>query len=339
MKRLQVAILMGAALAAAPAIAQDCAEGQRLFEHEFILGGSACIPENPQRIAFTSTDGIPALVLGVEPIVQNWFTKGFASNYPGSIDAASFSALPDIDYFPNSNIETLLTANPDLIVAVGSAGDEINKQAASIAPVILTNLIGNADNWRLEEQLVAALVGKQAEEQAMWDAFQARIEKLKADLASRPSSFAIVRVNNDGLFEVATPLILGSQLLLQAGWTLGENVVLEQDSEGKPTQFWIQLSEENLQQLNDVDYIVQLPVFPGQDPAIGDNLRNGEAWQRLPAVKAGRVIKTSGDGQQYLRTNVPYAHMIIDDVYRGVFGKEASEMGNPNPFANWLASS
>lgn len=337
MNFLKVALIAGATLLTAPAMAQECAEGQRLFEHEFILGGSACIPENPQRIAFTSTDGIAGLVLGVEPIVQNWFTKGFAVNYPGAIDPTTFSALPDIDYFPQSNVETLLAADPDLIVAVGSAGEEINKQAASIAPVILTNLIGNAEDWRLEEQMIAALVGKEAEEQAMWDAFQARIEKLKADLADTPSKFAVVRVNNDGLFEVATPLILGSQILLQAGWTLGDNVILEKDSEGKPTQFWIQLSEENLQQLNDVDYIVQLPVFPGQDASIGDNLRAGEAWQRLPAVKAGRVITTSGDGQQYLRTNVPYAHLIIDDVYRGVFKKEASEMGNPNPFADWLA--
>lgn len=337
MEFLKVGLVAGAALLAVPAMAQDCAEGQKLFEHQLILGGGICIPENPQRIAFTGAEGIPAMVLGVQPVNQNWFTKGFLRNYPGAFDAAAFASLVDTDYFPESNIETMLAVEPDVIVVVGSAGEGINKQAASVAPTIQLDIIGNAEEWRLEEQFVAALTGKEAEEQAMWNAFQDRIARLESDLEQKPGSFAIVRTIQPGIVSVATRVNVGSQLLLQAGWALGDNIQPAEDAEGNPTKFWFDLSEENLDQLHDVDYIVDLPVFPGQDPTMGEEFRaNSQGWQRIPAIAAGRVIHPSGDGQQWVRTNVPYAHMIIDDVYRGVFDKEASEMGNSNPFAAWL---
>ncbi|MGR3491226.1 MAG: hypothetical protein ACU0DW_04140 [Shimia sp.] len=47
--------------------AQDCSDGQRLFEH---AAGETCIPEDPQRIVTLSDQNalLPLLELGVRPV-------------------------------------------------------------------------------------------------------------------------------------------------------------------------------------------------------------------------------------------------------------------------------
>ena len=330
MRTLLTSAVLFAAFAA-PAFAQ-CADGERLFQHRMLLEGEACIPADPERIAFTMPEAIPAILFEQEQINQNWYSKSFLENYPGALDGEEFATLPDIDYFPESDPEILALANPDLIVG-SSWVQEANAKVAHLAPLITIDWTDEDVNWETEQNFVATLLGKEAEEAAMMAALEARMEALRNDLGNTARSFAVVQPGEQAAtLVVATARNFGTQIMLDAGMRLGPDHLSLDEADAIGARFWYPLSLERIHDI-DVDYLV---VLGGFDPAIADEIIASPIWNALPAVAEGRVFEVHGDGQQYVRENVAYAHLVIDDIYRNVLRQDPQAAGNPNPFNHWI---
>lgn len=314
---------------ASPMAAQDCPAGHRALDHE-LLDGITCVPQDPQRIAFTMEEINPAYILGGQSVVDSWYFQSFREKHPGLLAADKIPTV-DVQSYPRSDAELLSLANPDLIVAF--AGVANNAKAQHLAPMV--EIQWHKDTtWRDLHGFIAYLLREQDKGQQMLAALDARIDQLKSDLGDRPRSFAIARAAEEvGAVQVFTKKNFGAVVLQQAGLTMGDGVLSPAAAQKIGSEWNYQMSAENLEAL-DVDHFFLLPSWSPENQRL---ILNSNLWQTLPVVQEGRVVTVPSDGEQFIRENIAYAHMIIDLVYDQVLGQPAAHSGNPNPFAAWLA--
>lgn len=321
--------LLGATMAHS-AYAKECSEGQRLFSHPHLEGESICIPEKPERIAFTMDKIISAYVLGSESVIDNWYLESFRETYPKAINDSQLKDMVYISYYPRSDPEVIASAKPDMIVTEADIG--VNKKVSHLAPTVVFRW-NEGQSWRHGHEFVGSLLGKEAEAKRSLAELDQRLARLKTDLGDKKPTFAVARVGEEqGSVQVWTELNFGSQILMSAGLKMGDDILGPKDSKALSNAWWYPLSSERLQDL-DVDYLFLLKSWA---PEFEKKMLTSPLWKTLNVVKEDRVIFAASAGQHYIRENVPYAHLIIDEVYRGVLGKEPSELGNPNPYAKWL---
>ncbi|MDX8354781.1 ABC transporter substrate-binding protein [Cognatiyoonia sp. IB215182] len=307
----------------------DCASAERLLDHH-MLDAPVCIPADPKRIAFTMEEIIAAYAMGGESVVDNWYFQSFRGNFPGMTKTVDVPPV-DVSYYPQSDIETLTLAAPDLIVSFTEIDN--NAKAAELAPVVALTW-EDETTWRDLHHFIALLLDKEDEGQTMLDALDGRIARLNADLGDMPRSFAIVRTMDDGdTLQTFTALNFGALILQDAGLQIGPDILSPEASAELRNAWWYPMSTEKLQTL-DVDHLF---VLTGWEPEIEAAFLESALWQALPAVAEGRVIRPQGDGEQFIRENIVYAHRVVDFAYEHVLGTTAEVAGNPNPFADWLA--
>ena len=294
-----------------------------------MLNASVCIPAEPERIAFTMEEIIAAYAMGSESVIDNWYFQSFRGNFPKITEKV---AVPDVDvsYYPDSNIETMTLADPDLIVSFTEIDN--NAKAAELAPLV--ELKWEEDTtWRDLHQFMAFLLEKEDEGQAMLEALDARIAKLSEDLGDEDRTFAIVRTMDEGgTLQTFTALNFGALIMQDAGMKVGPEILSPEASAELRNAWWYPMSAEKLQTL-DVDHLF---VLTGWEPEIEAAFLESALWQAVPAVAEGRVIRPEGDGEQFIRENIAYANSVVDIVYENVLGTTSEAAGNPNPFADWL---
>mgnify|MGYP001800847023 CR=1 FL=1 len=71
-------------LLAAPALAVDCPMGERAVVSDALVGGSACIPDSPERLLFAEDGAVVAYLLEMPVIGYNWSINAFLEVYPGA---------------------------------------------------------------------------------------------------------------------------------------------------------------------------------------------------------------------------------------------------------------
>lgn len=326
MKKITTLLILGITGAAA---AQECPDNQRMLDHH-LLDGTICVPTEPQRIAFTMEEIITAYVLGGESVVDNSYFESFREKYPGVIAEKDISTV-NIGSYPRADVETLTLANPDVIVAF--AGVDNNKKVKELAPLVEIQW-RDETTWRDLHDFMAYFLNLDEKGHTMLDALDARMAKLKSDLGDTPRSFAIARAAEEmGAIQVFTEKNFGAVVLQQAGMVIGDGILSPEEAKKVGSEWNYQMSAENLEAL-DVDHFFLLQSWSSENEA---SMLNSDLWRALPMVKDGHVIDVPSDGEQFIRENIAYAHMVLDTVYEGVLGQSAEEAGNPNPFADWLA--
>jgi iron complex transport system substrate-binding protein len=322
--------LLALALVATPALALDCAQGERAFSHRLLEGGERCIPADPQRIAFVETTIIPAYLLGTESVVNNVYFDYFMAAYPGAVAPDWIAATPDIGYLPEADVEVIAAAAPDLIVS-GSFWAEENARLSRIAPVVSIDYDGTSPDWLEIQDFVAALLGQEAALADQIAAYDARLADLRQRLGPEAPSIAIARTTDtDGQLQVFTSENFGAQILLSAGFTLHPGVLSPEAAAALNRPYWYHLSMERVGDLA-ADWLIHLP---GWEPAMEPQTLASPLWASLAPVAEGRVLRPSGDGQHWVRDNIAFAHLVLDEVYAQILRLPPAEVP-PNPYADW----
>ncbi|NDV01230.1 ABC transporter substrate-binding protein [Pseudoroseicyclus tamaricis] len=118
--RLQAIVCFGLtslALPAGPAAAQDCGEGQRLFEH---YAGETCVPDDPQRIVTLQDQNalLPLTELGVRPVGSAGHIAAEGERIFRRMEGYDTSGIEWIGtYGGPPEPEAVAAMEPDLIVA------------------------------------------------------------------------------------------------------------------------------------------------------------------------------------------------------------------------------
>ncbi|NAZ38283.1 ABC transporter substrate-binding protein [Rubellimicrobium sp. CFH 75288] len=318
------------AASVAPAVALDCPDGTRTVLHPLIEGGGACVPVGA-RIAWVEAAAVNAWLLGAPSVTWNIYLDQFRAAYPGAFSEADRAGAVDIGRLPEADFEAIAAAAPDLFVS-GDFWPEENARLDRIAPVVVIDYEGQAPGWREIHTVVAAILGKEAAADEQLAAFDARLADLRARLGPDPGSFAIARMmDSGGQIQVFTEMNFGAQQMLAAGFAMHEGVLSPDEAAALNRPYWYALSTERLGDLA-ADWLV---VLPGWDAAVEEALKASPLWQSLPPVAAGRLIAPAGEGQHWIRDNVAFAHLVLDEIYDRILGLAPPPV--PNPFGGWLA--
>ncbi|MFG3702131.1 ABC transporter substrate-binding protein [Micromonospora sp. NPDC047620] len=264
--------------------------------------GSVQVPAAPKRVvALGDTPLDSALALGVVPV-------GTLSSRGGTGVAAYLAdRVPGITLVGTVreiNLEAVVAAKPDLVLAASSTTQEQYDALKAIAPTVVPKPQAFG-NWESETRTIAAALGKQAE----GDKLIADIEQRAKDLAAKRTdagTAAVVRWMPTG------PLIMSSSLMAGRLVELtGDTLPAVADFTDKPHTD--PLSLENLGQL-DADFIYVATLNADGEKALAA-ARAQPAFARLEAARNNRVAAV--DGSVWSSGAGPIAAgKVLDDIER-----------------------
>lgn len=325
--KTRLLVIAAAALMGTPALAQDCAPDQRLYESKIIVGEAVCIPDPAERIAFIERENVIAYLLGEQLVVTDYNIGSLLRIYPNA-PKEQFEGAVETGWAGELNPERLLLADPDLIVSEDWYVD-IKEPMEQIAPVIEFREDVPGTTWRDLSYAVANLVGKESEMEAQFATLDARVADLGSRLPEDKPTVSMV-LYRDNELSVWTSDNYALGMLLDAGFEMAPGIRSPEEAGGLYT-----LSPELISQL-EADWIIV--AYPGgENNEVFEEFAKGPIWQSLAAVKSGQVIKTSVELGHWTRNNVAFAHRVLDDVYLAMFDMQPGEGPNPNPYASWLA--
>ena len=202
MKPIQIFAAIAFCLAALPAAALDCPQGQRPFTHAM---GESCIPERAERIASLRDDSVttPLMDMGAPVFATVMRSMKDGSRYVrGASDifgqaAVDAAGLIDLGGHNPPDAEAVAVAQPDLIILRNYQVDILD-QLQAVAPSIVI-----PDNMPLFDHIgwLADAVGMSAAFKAELARYRMRIETAKQRIGN-PGGIVLSRFDmwEDGLW-------------------------------------------------------------------------------------------------------------------------------------------
>ncbi|CAM4455453.1 iron complex transport system substrate-binding protein [Paenibacillus endophyticus] len=229
-----------------------------------------------QRVVATSITYPDFLyVLGVTPVA--------AENYHSEFPSYFNDAFKDVVKLGDGeNLEGLLAAEPDLIIAPKWRDEKVYDQYSKIAKTVL---MPDRDNWRDELRDVAAALDKTEIAEKVIKDYEAHIQEAKAALQPTVGSetFVYMRIMQTESYIMGEISDRGKVIHGELGL---QTVAAYPKEEGS-----LAISLETLTEY-DPDHII-LQVDGGEDKAsaqkIYDDMKINPVWQSLKAVKANQV--------------------------------------------------
>lgn len=170
-------MLLPLLLAAGPAVALDCAEGQRPFAHH---GGETCIPADPQRfVTLQDQNGLlPLMELGVRPVGSAGLMNVDGTHVFRRMQGYDTADIAFVGAYGEPDAEAVAALAPDLIIA--TPWDDLSVYNA-IAPTIAIDVHGQPLDAGLRQ--FADAVNRLPEAEALAAAYEARLAEMQATLA------------------------------------------------------------------------------------------------------------------------------------------------------------
>jgi iron complex transport system substrate-binding protein len=279
--------------------------GAREIEDAF---GTVTVPEQPQRvIAVRHHDVGNMLALGVIPvgIVPE------ASEFPLPEQAAMLEGVANVraDADWMLDIEKAMALKPDLILEMsGQEGDPWNEETCTLAKEAAPTLCfpygyTYEDDIMQNMRNVGLALGREEEAERQIAAFAARVAELQAVVAEADAgNKPVATIIWQGAGNFFVPVNRSANMILR---TLG---LAQPAFQADPTAGEVQLSFENLAQLNEADTVIVMLEGAGTQ----EELEASPVWQLLEPVQHERVIFLDANlwGWEYL----PILMSMLDDV-------------------------
>ncbi|SFQ64202.1 iron complex transport system substrate-binding protein [Roseivivax halotolerans] len=199
--------ITAAALAALalPALAQECPEGQRLFDHH---AGADCIPEDPQRIVTLQDQNglLPLMELGVRPVGSAGHITNDGERIFRRMEGYDTAGIEWIGTYGTAvDPEVIAGLDPDLIVA-SPWPPEAPELYGDIAPVVVIDMFEQP----LPDALFqfADLVNRTDRAEELQAELEARMDEVREDLgpALEATTVSFLTSNiEDGQFYPTNP--------------------------------------------------------------------------------------------------------------------------------------
>ncbi|MDX6556923.1 MAG: iron-siderophore transport system substrate-binding protein [Miltoncostaeaceae bacterium] len=243
--------------------------------------GTTEVSAHPERAVVLDTGELDsAIALGVTPVgaVEAIPGEGF-SDYLADA-AKEIEIVGSID---QPDLEAIAALEPDLILSSKVRHEAIYDQLAAIAPTVFTEDIGVA--WKENFPLHAEALGRVEEGEELTTEYEADVAAFKADMGDRlaDTHVSVVRSVGDEVRVYLNANFIGTVL---------KDLGLPRPPAQDVDDFSLTATLENLE---DADGDVMFLSRYGPDHPILDRLMGSPLWQRLDAVKAGRVFDVPDD--------------------------------------------
>lgn len=296
---------------AAAGTADDSAETPTTVTVEDMTG-EVEIPAEPQAaLGMYTTDVDILLTLGY-PLAgsQPVRDEGYSA-YPSFFPQEELADIETFTNYPEYNYEAILAAQPDFILnGLGYDADVVAK-LPEIAPTFSFDGFDGRD-WRDIFRETATALGREDQAQVWFDAYDARLAEVKAELDARDLHPVVGPVDYwDGQVSASC---YGVPCLVFRD--LGLEITPLATAEGTS------LSPEQLSQLSDIDVFFSsaTPAEDGSYPDVFEPIAGNPLWQALPAVQDGQIYT----GDMEMLYGSPSGHMAyLEFVAASLLGDDA----------------
>jgi iron complex transport system substrate-binding protein len=268
------------------------------------VAGETCLPKVPQRtIAISQFTTGNVLSLESKPIAVASALSDLESS-PAYLQSYLGNAIElGSQYQPN--LEKILKLKPDAIVGWAPVRT-IYPLLSRISPTALGAWKG-PQSWREHLEFVSRVLGKEDLLKKSWDAYATRMKALKSTLAPkyRGKTVAVISLDGNSITSWLDNSFSGS-ILRDAGLTRLASQRAVSPAKDRIRNF----SVEKLDQL-DAD-IIFVQAFRSRDRQHFDKLTQGSLWQKLKAVRQGKVYMV--DGFAWVGSNLIAIDVVINDL-------------------------
>ncbi len=276
-------VACGAATPTATPMPADPAAGSATTRSVATKYGPVAVPAAPQRVVTLDEGALDtALALGVVPV------GALSSRLSTGVAPYLAARVPDIAIVGNpgeTNIEAVVSAAPDLILASSRVDEQTYTTLSAIAPTIVPS--NSMADWQAATGEYAAALGRTAELEALLADIDTQTMQLRDQLALKPATTgALIRWMPQG------PLVLGRLLpgvrLLE---TLGMTLPSIATDLGSATPHTDIISLEQLSQI-DTDWLLVATFNAEGDQALAA-AKQQPVFSQLRASQAGQVVPVS----------------------------------------------
>lgn len=304
---------------------EGCQEGYRLFEHELLATDPVCIPADPQRVAFIDEMVGLTPVLGIDSVTRGTYFDLFSDDFPSAFSASEIESMVDIGHPRETNPETVLLAEPDLILS-GNYWEDANKFLGDIAPTIIWNYDATPD-WTAYLLGFGAVLNREAEAEQALAEIEERLAVLQEQVGDEARTYTVIRTMDESdNIQVFTTANFGAEHLQRLGFSMPDDVLTPEEAAEVNNAWWYPLSVEVLPTI-DADHVF---LLSGWEPEIQEEFLASPLWQSLEAVQNDRVHFINGE--YWVRTHPIASHRVIDDLFTYVAEVDPAEVA-PNPYA------
>lgn len=226
-------------------------------------------------VAVTPADCEILCALGAGDVLVG---RGEYCNYPQSV-----LEVPSVESGAALNLEQILALEPQVVLmgTMGQTVEQVEALQSAGAQVVVSNA-QDIEGTYAAIRMIGALVGRDAEAEALVKDMQDTFESLKAEPTGKTVYFEV------------SPLQYGL-------WTAGANTFMDELAQlcGLTNAFadvdgWAAISEEQVLQ-RDPDYMVTISMDYGEGPTPVEEMLGREGWQNLKAVKNGAIFNADSD--------------------------------------------
>ena len=254
--------------------------------------GDTVLEIRPERVATIGWGNLDVpLALGVAPVGVSKTTYGSADAnglFYWTNEAFAKLGVDEPNVFDDTDgldFEAINNAEPDVILAVYSGiTAEDYEQLSEIAPTVGYTKEAWATTWQDMTRDNAVALGLEAEADALVDEISALIAEKAAgypEIQGLTAAYCYFDVSNLSSFFVYMPKDPRAAYLVDLGLTLPENIRALDDG----SFFFMTVSSENIDVLNDLDLIVAWG-----DTSTLDVFQADPLLSQIPAVQRGSVV-------------------------------------------------
>lgn len=289
----------------------------RTVTHEL---GSACVPEDPQRIVtLDSVTVLPTLLDLDVPVAGALRVYPAGDPFPDYLDDADTHGIELVGTMQEIDLEQVAALQPDLIIGTALTVGPVQAELERIAPTVAVRFAVYEPDWDADIRLIGTTVGREQGVEEQLTRLAAEAERTREQLAAVESP-TLTRVD----------VYQGAPLYYSFGCTwigdvLGSAGVRQPDgqrSECTPGDVQSALNPLSLEEVSVLD-AGAIVAYQQQDSdaTLGTSplaeLERSPLWQDLDAVR-GRQVFVLGDAWG-LGGSVPAAERVLADLRTEVF--------------------
>ncbi|MEU6285092.1 iron-siderophore ABC transporter substrate-binding protein [Streptomyces sp. NPDC047028] len=247
-------------------------------------GTEVKVPAAPRRVVTLSEmDLDSALALGVKPV---GLSAGRGQKGAPEYLAAQAKGIPVVGAVTGPDIEKVVRAKPDVILAGQSADEQVLAQLRKIAPTVVT--IDGSKSWKKSLRLTGEVLGRSGKAKAFLAGYDTKAAALKKDLGAKAGlSVSVARYSAKGTAVMQQGVFI-SDVLKDLGFK--RPGIQNQKGEGHSTP----ISDENLQQIDGDWLFIGTLSTAGPDAGLLDQLGRKPAYRQLNAVRDGHATVIDG---------------------------------------------
>jgi iron complex transport system substrate-binding protein len=264
--------------------------------------GTTEVPDAPQRVVVLTNEGTEALLaVGITPVgaVRSWLGDPWYDHIASKMaDVTVLGEESAVD------LELLAALEPDLIIGTKIRHEKIYDQLSAIAPTVISERLRG--DWKINMALYAEAVGKTAEAEAAFAAYDARIAAISTELGdAKAEQISLVRFMA-GRTRIYLKDTFAGTVLSQIGFARPAN----QDRD----EFVDEVTKERIPEFQGdrLFYFVYETGDGAADSAAAEWMAD-PLWAALPVVQAGKAQAVS-DAVWNTAGGIIAANILLDEI-------------------------